>query len=248
MADYRGPWNSITKFGHRTDAVVSGLQKYARRGMAAKMLYCADELLSLDRIYFKTLMMNRLEVILCEDVSFYFVPWVLRLLDGKWDLAHVDCICTVLAAAKKLRMPSFIRCHIEERAQAMPYHAPTLVQNLTKYALLKDDTAFAYLYCLVIKRTIWDLSSFWRLCMHVPYIDFFQAAYKKRSPKCHERFLFVFVPLLMFMYGSTFATNWDCPEFPERITTRITLDEFVFDMHTKQGRSLGRNAKDFALV
>jgi len=121
----------VTKSGHPSlDAVKSAIQKYARRGMHAEMLQAVSEMDAFkaydnsDNVTtqraakaIRTNMINRLKVILFEDVSFSQVGAFTTVSekikewedDGRTDEKTLAEIVAIISHAKKLRLPSYLR-------------------------------------------------------------------------------------------------------------------------------------------
>jgi hypothetical protein len=108
--------NIKTKSGYPLDIVKNAIQQYARRGMATKMLEAVSEIDSF-KIYDdgRINMINLLKVILFEDVSFSQVGAFTTVCEKikKWeddrDEKMLAEIVSIIAHAKKLRMPSWLR-------------------------------------------------------------------------------------------------------------------------------------------
>ena len=69
----KGPYYAKGPSGYTTDILKSGVQKYVRRGILNKALYCAHELFLFGNYEngkrFQTNLYNRLAIISCEDIS-----------------------------------------------------------------------------------------------------------------------------------------------------------------------------------
>jgi hypothetical protein len=113
--------NIKTESGYPLDIVKNAIQQYARRGMATKMLEAVSEIDGF-KIYDdgRINMINLLKVILFEDVSFSQVgafttvcekikKWEDDREDNSEDEKMLAEIVAIIAHAKKLRMPSYLR-------------------------------------------------------------------------------------------------------------------------------------------
>ena len=121
----------VTKSGHQSlDVVKSAMQKYARRGMATEMLQAVSEMDAFQKFAdsdtdtvqrtvkaIRTSMINRLKVILFEDVSFSQIGVFSMVAEKIKDWEDEDRtdknmlaeIVSIIAGAKKLRLPSYLR-------------------------------------------------------------------------------------------------------------------------------------------
>lgn len=112
-------WKSITFSGWASDEIKSGLQKYIRRGLLDKALYCATELYKFGELdgglANQTNLYNRLTVIAAEDVGLANFDLVLGIIKYRLALEVEDrnfnMVCAIvqqLAGAQKTRIMSHL--------------------------------------------------------------------------------------------------------------------------------------------
>ena len=120
--------NLKTKSGHSLIAVKRAMQKYARRGMATKMLEAVSEIDTFrtndyfDNLALQRDMINQLKTLLFEEVSFSqpgaFILVAMKITEweesGRKDRKALADIASTIAYAKKLRMPSYLRSNYGE--------------------------------------------------------------------------------------------------------------------------------------
>ena len=139
--EINGRFSIKTINGHTPDECKSAMQKYARRGDASKMFYAVQQLNSLcgynkeDRNSVlrlikatRTNMINRLSVILFEDVSYRSMETFETVCDliDLWKRERTEDIdndgreilkqiCYEISTAKKARQPSFLRNYYSQQ-------------------------------------------------------------------------------------------------------------------------------------
>ena len=259
----------VTKSGHPSlDAVKSAIQKYACRGMHTKMLqavfemdafnvYENDDNITVQRAAkaIRSIMINRLKVVLFEDVSFSQVGAFTTVSEkikewedeGRTDEKTLAEIVSIISHAKKLKLPSFL---------------------LAKYGygkdcdLNKDD----FLYGIDnkdIKCIEWiyhnDKEALKMLNdrqfsgkEHI--LPMITAEWKRLKSKggSNERFSFVVVPWLWIMYEDEVdeqdgadATPFSKKEIAKAYKSTINFEDYVYDKHTKEGKKSGKTFEDF---
>jgi len=115
---------SISRNGYKIDVLKSALQKYGRRRMLKEMFWCVNELNDFELIEEKkaekvrTNMVNRLKVMLCEELVFSdwqrFLYCVREL--NKWEekrnnVVHLYRVCSALCDGKLCRLASDIKAY-----------------------------------------------------------------------------------------------------------------------------------------
>lgn len=241
--EINGRFSIRTTDGHTPDECKSAMQKYARRGDANKMFYAVQQLNSLC-IYDKedrekvlplikatrTNMINRLSVILFEDVSYRSMKTfenVCKLInlwkrertetnDGREILKQ---ICFEISAAKKARQPSFLRNYYGHRTDKAS-KKDFISQKSLSWVYQNEREAYEWLVAQTSSYVgIYALNEWKRL---------------RTSKRSSDRLVFLIVPILWLWYG------WDdnvenVNTFCETINLK-KFDDFVYDMHTARGK------------
>ena len=260
--EINGRYNVYTRDRHTPDECKSAMQKYARRGDCSSMFYAVQQLNSLceysgtDRSKhlpmikaMRTNMINRISVILFEDVSYrsfatfervcaLIMQWKHeRMEDGDDGRKILMDICRNIAAAKKARQPSFLRNYYGYRKDVALY-ADFNDMMTTEKPL---DASFSWIYQNEDEAHSW-------LAMHakssIPFTFALNELKRlKKSPRTSDRLFFLTVPMLWLKYGcdANDEEQVQLPEINELVLTEF--DDFVYDMHTKRGRH--KNKKEF---
>ncbi len=273
-------FNLETKSGHPLDAVKSAMQKYARRGMATEMLEAVSEIDALKAYNdsnnvnvqraakaVRTNMINRLKVILFEDVSFSQIGAFTTVCEkikkwednGRTDENTLAEIVAIIAHAKKMRMPSYLfnwyGPHNElffEKDDFLKF-----VKENEGVAMDKKDIsilAWVYHHEEEAMKMLED-----REFPGKKYIlPMCKAEWKRLKPTksksgSKERFIFLVVPWLWILYADCLKEEEgaDAPSFTKKEIAAaynkrdVQFEDFVYDKHTKEGRKKGKTAKDF---
>lgn len=241
----------VTKSSHTIDVVKSAMQKYARRGDAQTMFVAVTEMdafktLGVDNPKVKavrTNMINRLKIILFEDVSFSqlstFVSVINMITAWEADRSNSELlmkICCEISTAKKLRMPSHLR-----NAYG---HGPSTATKDDFLAMLNGGShtdAFGWLYNN--EKEAVDLLSTWEFAFDEvkEAVKFAIAGWKKRT-KPSERLANLVVPFLWILHNieetpSAYTQPIYIENYEEMYeTTDVTFEHFVYDMHTRSGK------------
>ena len=251
--EINGRFSIKTINGHTPDECKSAMQKYARRGDASKMFYAVQQLNSLcgynkeDRNSVlrlikatRTNMINRLSVILFEDVSYRSMETFETVCDliDLWKRERTEDIdndgreilkqiCYEISTAKKARQPSFLRNYYSQQ---------------TDCALKEDFIAqksFAWLYQNELEAHEW-------LSRIKPnrVISFALSEWKRlqKSKKESDRFVFLVVPVLWLWHGWDEQEKIEHSEIQELVLEKF--DDFVYDMHTRKGK-FKKDKQDF---
>jgi hypothetical protein len=265
-----------TKSGHQSlDAVKSAIQKYARRGMSIEMLNAVSEMDTFkafddsDNVTtqraakaIRTIMINRLKVVLFEDVSFSQVGAFTTVAEkikewedgGRTDNGTLAEIVSIIALAKKRRLPSYLRASYGKGEDSDMDKKDFLDgidnQNITcmEWIYHNDEEALKMLtdYQFPGKEHI------------LPMIT---AEWKRLKPTkskagSNERFIFVVVPWLWIMYDSDLnetdgadASSFNKKEIKAAYTKGdVQFEDYVYDMHTKEGKKRGASREDTAVT
>jgi hypothetical protein len=257
-----------TKSGHEAlDAVKSAIQKYARRGIRMKMLEAVTEMDSFSEFEttpskaIRTNMINRLKVILFEDVSFSQINAFITVIEkikeweeeGRTDNNTLAEIVAVIADAKKLRLPSYLRAMYGKQEECSIDKAAFLsgIDNqkieCMEWIYHNDEEALK----MLSERNFPGKE-------HV--LPLITAEWKRLKPTkskagSNERFLFVIVPWLWIMYESDAEFN-ECAgtnnkSFTKKEiimaykSTNVMFDDYVYDVHTKEGKKKGKTVEEF---
>lgn len=253
-----------TKSGHPSlDAVKSAIQKYARRGMHIEMLQAVSEMdtfkafedsenITIQRAAkaIRTAMINRLKVILFEDVSFSQVGAFTTVVekirewedDGRTDKSTLAEIVSVIAHAKKLRLPSYLRAHYGKREECVLDKKDFLdgIDNkeidCIEWIYHNDEEALKMLadHQFPGKEHILPLLT----------AEWTRLKPTKSKTGSNERFVFVVVPWLWIMYEADLRNRdgSDAPAFASGDArkayekTDVQFDDYVYDLHTKEGK------------
>ncbi len=267
--ELKSVFNLKTKSGFTgSDSVKSAMQKYARRGMEEKMLQAVSELDSFSEFAnsenvnvkrtskaIRTNMINRLKVILFEDVSFYEIENFISVVEkiNLWENGNrsdrniLSDIVSIISNSKKFRMPSYLRayygkgteCEITEEEFKIGIECED--EDCMEWIYHNDERALKMLkdYNFEGKDVILPLiTNEWKRLKPT-----------KSKPGSNERFIFVVIPWLWIMY------DLKCQEKtnPENVMnvdeiyemTNVEFDDYVFDVHTKAGKKMGKTVEDF---
>jgi len=266
----------VTKSGHSSlDAVKSAIQKYARRGMRVEMLQAVSEMDSFSSYVdsedvmvhraskaIRTNMINRLKVILFEDVSFSQVGIFTTVIEKikEWEESErtdkevLSEIVALIASAKKLRQPIYLRamygegeaCSIDKKDFLDGVDNETL--SCMEWIYHNDEEALKML----------SDRQFPGKDIVLPLVT---AEWKRLKPTknrkgSNERFIFVAIPWLWIMYDSHLseiagldsATNFTSKEITSAYKkVDIKFDPYVYDIHTKEGKKQGKTVEDFRI-
>jgi hypothetical protein len=244
----------VTKSKHTLDVVKSAMQKYARRGDAQIMFTAVTEM-----DVFKTLgvnnpkvkairtnMINRLKIILFEDVSFSqlstFVNVINMITAWEADRSNSELlmkICCEISGAKKLRMPSHLR-----NAYGHGLSTATKEDFLAMLENGSHTEAFGWMYNN--EQEAVDLLSTWKFAFDEveEAVKFAIAGWKrtKKSAKPSERLAYLVVPFLWILHNiEETPSAYTQPKYIKNYekvyeTTNVTFEEFVYDMHTRIGK------------
>lgn len=265
--EINGRYSIRTIDGHTPDECKSAMQKYARRGIEDKMYYSVQQLNSLVRYSkddrekvlptikaVRTNMINRLSVILFEDVSFRSIATFEKVcsLIKTWKDSRSDDvngndgseilkdICRCLSLAKKARQPSFLRNyygHVDLEAKKCDFEKMMRLpaQNQTP----SFDYSFSWVYRHESDAVEWvrEAKDFGNQRL-IPLIQTSLSEWKrlKTSPRESDRLIFLVVPLLWMKYGWDEEPIQSNPKVCE-ISHLDRFDEYVYDMHTGRGKT-----------
>ncbi len=119
--------STITYSGYKMDVMKSGIQKYIRRGMVDKALYCGFEMFRLGEIGGNaavTNLFNRIRIIAAEDVGVADFSVVIAVIDyvnrGERNPAILKGMIKALAECKKTRVGSHL-CNVYKRPESREY-------------------------------------------------------------------------------------------------------------------------------
>lgn len=266
----------VTKSGHPSlDAVKSAIQKYARRGMPTEMLQAVSEMDAFaayddsDNITtqraakaIRTNMINRLKVILFEDVSFSQVGAFTTVAEkikewedeGRSDRNTLAEIVSIIAHAKKLRLPSYLRASYGKGEDCVLNKRDFLhgIDNkeieCVEWIYHNDKEALKML----------NDRQFPGKDHILPMIT---AEWKHLKPTkskagSNERFIFVVVPWLWIMYDEDLSEQdgKDPESFKKKDIKAayekvdVEFEDYVYDKHTKEGKKRGKTAEAEAIV
>ena len=264
-------FNLATKSGHPLDSVKSAMQKYARRGMATEMLEAVSEIDAFkafadsDKVTVqraakavRTNMINRLKVILFEDVSFSQIGAYAAVCekikewedDGRADRNTLAEIVAIIAHAKKLRMPSYLRYNFGT-GQECKLNKDDFLELVKD----KDISSVEWIYHneeealkMLEAREFPGKEYVLPMCK----AEWKRLKPTKSKPGSNERFLFVVVPWLWIIFADDLRRDGaDAPSFSKKKIAAaykkcdVKFDDFVYDKHTKDGRKMGKTARDF---
>lgn len=261
-----GIFGATSKSGHKVDELKSALQKFARRGMTQEMIEVAYELDKF-RVYgngstaqkaIRTNMINRIKVILFEDVSFAEFGVFTRCIKliKQWERARDDensfdilaQICAAICTAKKLRQTSYIRNKFKQTEK--PQTKEDFI-NAISAGLYGDGLAILFqrpevaLKLLIQRQVDDDISQELR-----DSISYCMSEYERVSRDC-DKALFLVVPWLWIMFKDTIRMNsdplslfdWKSLSMDEQDC--LKLPDYVYDQHTKKGKIMGRGVEHF---
>jgi len=263
----------VTKSGHPSlDAVKSAIQKYARRGMHAEMLQAVSEMDAFkaydnsDNVTtqraakaIRTNMINRLKVILFEDVSFSQVGAFTTVSekikewedDGRTDEKTLAEIVAIISHAKKLRLPSYLRASYG-KGEDCDLDKKDFLEGIDN----KDIKCVEWIYHND-KEALKMLEDrqFPGKDHILPMIT---AEWKRLKPTkskagSNERFIFVVVPWLWIMYDEDLREQdgADVTSFSKKEIAAaynkddVEFEDYVYDEHTKEGKKRGKTTENF---
>ena len=273
-------FNLETKSGHPLDAVKSAMQKYARRGMATEMLEAMSEIdafkayddsnnVNVQRAAkaVRTNMINRLKVILFEDVSFSqigaFTTACKKIKEwedkGRTDENTLAEIVAIIAHAKKMRMPSYL-FNWYGPANELFFEKDDFLKFIKKDEGVaraeKDVSSLAWVYHH--EEEAMKLLEDFEFPGKKYILPMCKAEWKRLKPTksksgSKERFIFLVVPWLWILYADCLKEEdgANAPSFTkEEIAAAynkcdVQFEDFVYDKHTKEGRKTGKTVKDF---
>lgn len=243
--EIRGRYYILTSGGHSPDECKSAMQKYARRGDGSKMFYATQQLNSLcgydkdNRESMlpvikatRTNMINRLSVILFEDVSYRSMKTfetVCALID-EWKQKRTEDpnndgseilkqICLDISSAKKARQPSYLRNFYGFRTEIA-----------SKEDFIKNKS-LAWVYQNEKEAVDWVTNQSSSYVISYALKEWKRLKTSKRES---DRFVFLIVPILWLQFG------WDETDVPTRCEIQDIIltkfDDFVYDMHTGKGK------------
>ena len=263
----------VTKSGHSSlDAVKSAIQKYARRGMHKEMHQAVSEMDAFSAFddsplpttqraakAIRTNMINRLKVILFEDVSFSQIGAFTTVSEkikewedeGRPDQKTLADIVAIIAHAKKLRLPSYLRASYGKGEDSIMDEKDFLdgIDNqkieCMEWIYHNDQKALKML----------EERQFPGKEYILPMIT---AEWKRLKPTkskagSNERFIFVIVPWLWIMYEEHLEVQdgADARPFSKKEIKKayakddVQFEDFVYDKHTKEGKKRGKTTEDF---
>lgn len=276
----------VTKSGHpSTDVVKSAIQKYARRGMPVEMLQAVSEMDAFSSLSdseniivqrsvkaIRTNMVNRLKIILFEDVSFSQIGSFISVIERikEWEDGDrvnkniLADIVSIIANSKKLRLPSFIRASFGHGTEC----------NLAKKDFIdgienKRIECIEWLYHNEKEALDMLSSSEFNFIGKEIVMPLIINEWKRLKPTkskkgSNERFIFLVVPWLWIMFGEDLRE--DLSDLREDLSEDLTssfnvkdveeiysnvnvkFDDYVYDKHTKVGKKEGKTLKDFKSV
>lgn len=257
----------VTKSGHPSlDAVKSAIQKYARRGMHTKMLQAVSEMDAFkayddsDNITtqraakaIRTIMINRLKVILFEDVSFSQVGAFTTVSekikewedDGRNDEKTLAEIVTIISHAKKLRLPSYLRTSYG-KGEGCELDKKDFLEGIDN----KDIKCVEWIYHN--DKEALEMLENRQFPGKDHILPMITAEWKRLKPTkskagSNERFIFVVVPWLWIMYDDDIEQEDDVEinSFSKKEIEAayakydVLFEDYVYDKHTKEGKKTG---------
>ena len=263
----------VTKSGHPSlDAVKSAIQKYARRGMHTEMLQAVSEMDAFkayddsDKVTtrraakaIRTNMINRLKVILFEEVSFSQVGAFTAVSekikeweeDDRVDEKTLAEIVAIISHAKKLRLPSYLRASYG-KDEDCDLDTKDFLEGIDN----KDIKCVEWIYHNAEEAVtmLWD-RQFPGKEHILPMITAEWQRLKPTKSKAgsNERFLFAVVPWLWIMYDEDLneQDGADVTSFSKKEITAayekddVQFEDYVYDKHTKDGKKRGKTVEDF---
>lgn len=271
-----GRFNHVSKSGHALDVVKSAIQKYARRGDALNMFKALTEMDAFSECEIvtqtdtskikaiRTNMINRLKIILFEDVSFSQLDLFADVVEKikKWesgdrtDRKLLYEICVQLATAKKSRMPSYLKNTYANTLNDTDV-TKTKFENacLLKHKPCEYDNNFSFLYSedeSTVKELLTRYVQTSRFNYLAPLVEFSLKEWTRMKPSVRkgDRLLFLIVPFLWIWHKIKFTMKpivvtlrdaVDNDVTDELITeiyadTNVKFDDYVYDIHTKEGK------------
>ena len=264
----------VTKSGHPSlDAVKSAIQKYARRGMHIEMLQAVSEMNAF-KVYedsenittqraakaIRTNMINRLKIVLFEDVSFSQVgafttvsEKIKEWEDDRTDDGTLAEIVSIISHAKKLRLPSYLRasygkeedCDLDKKDFLEGIDNKNI--ECVKWIYHNDEEALKML----------NERQFPGKEHILPMIT---AEWKRLKPTkskagSNERFIFIVVPWLWIMYDGDLSEQdgADVTSFNKKQIEAVykkfdvQFEDYVYDKTTKEGKKRGKTDEDFRI-
>ncbi|TFH07055.1 MAG: hypothetical protein E4H07_09565, partial [Nitrosomonadales bacterium] len=253
----------VTKSGHKSlDVVTSAIQKYARRGMYEEMLQAVSEMDAFMQFEesedattqrsakaIRTNMINRLKVVLFEEVSFSqvgaFITVIKKIKEwedaGRVDNTTLAKIVSIIAHAKKLRLPSYLQASYGNGDECTDKSVflngiDNQIISCMEWIYHNDEEALKMLadrqfsgkeHILPMVTTEWK-----------------RLKPTKSKAGSDERFSFVIVPWLWIMYSDDLNNDVDLvyPAIEKKAIkatykkTDVAFEVFVYDEHTKEGR------------
>lgn len=251
--------NERSERGYNLSELLSGLQKYIRRGREEEALRCAQELHGFSfaegggRIY--TNFLHRLQIIFLEDIGLgnfrlwpKMVEWIGDLVswrekrDPPAEVRTIETAVRSLCRSKKTRAGSYMKMVARSGPEDGCYYPAG--PDLAASVLERSPSALAG----VMERFVPKVAEMNRLERDLPMIDWAPTRAWREIAKMKEGFLLYLMPVGEYLFGSEELQEWpDCATFggvwPE--WDRFEMDEFVYDKHTKNARN--RTTAYFAL-
>lgn len=273
----------ITHNGLPFDVLKSAVQKYIRRGFTYNALWCTRE-----AFYFRVIkdygsaekgvltnFINRLKVILIEDVSFRECKaalYVVRCIDeyensDRLDLEVLYKAVQVLAWSSKLRIANHAKAYYNSFSFKGYDSIEVTLREMESAFNDKDFKKVVKLTIVLCK--IWDkknkkkaLDSFWKLLerqvknenMAVEYLKWRRKFFENR-PFFKEQDLLLVSSAILAVYCRNDNINLNpcnfnepCPYFIQTHSfpsDQLNHPEYVYDIHTKIGRMNNKTQEDF---
>jgi len=270
-----GLWNSITFSGFSDDIIKSGLQKYIRRDIVDKAKMCSIEMYRFGEIEGGkgkvTNLYNRLDIIACEDIgpaNWPLVKFVLESTDSR-DVRKLLELVELMCKSKKTRMMSWLN----KKYNPLYYKSKevlsddTIVLNRFKESIVKKDYEcfyYAHLYKDLTKnkkvtikgsrrknsmKFIWlNLENLYEDKNYKDYMICLENNYFTHT-ECNP---FLNTALLSSIYWNSIKD--DTTNISNNFTNDInivnyilSIDDYVIDKHTKEGRRMGKDRNIFVL-
>jgi hypothetical protein len=259
--ELKGRFNSCSKSGHTLDVLKSAMQKFARRGETKLMMQAVNEIDLFRELMIedtpnvrsnafikaiRTNMINRLSIILFEDVSFSeyyaFEKVIANINEWKRDRSKTSClmeICKYISKAKKLRHPShllnYFRTRYEQVTEEEFLHSIQTGEYEPGFAFIFHHEARAFQLLLL---TIKELTE---------PMKFAIGEYKrlKTTSKPIERLIFLIVPWLWVTFKTRLTIVGEINIEVNISEEPLTLPDYVYDMHTLEGKKRGKTHADF---
>ena len=266
---YRGPFGpSKTYSGYSLDIIKSAIQKYIRRNMTTKALIAGYEMYEVGNLEgakaVKTNLFNRLAVISAEDIGYANPELVLAVINyvltrpskdnPNKELAELFAIIQLLANSPKTRILSHLnRVYVvpEGRALAKKYNVDVSVPEDPEQAYKDKDLRSLGYYGK-------DLEHNWKIAKdYIPanVYTLMDKAVKKFSEKRPFAMFALAWPLMNMPniiepldLTPTFNIWYNSEDTIKTIVNheyQFTIDPFVVDKHTKEGRGQGADRNKF---